>query len=77
MKALELNIRGWVRNLPDGRVEVVAEGDPGISAAALTLATDGGGTFADSGTGTGCVFPKIHASEGPGAQYSGLGAQPS
>jgi len=28
LKALELNIRGWVRNLPDGRVEVVAEGDP-------------------------------------------------
>lgn len=26
-KALELNISGWARNLPDGRVEVLACGD--------------------------------------------------
>jgi acylphosphatase len=26
-KALELEINGWVRNLPDGRVEVLACGD--------------------------------------------------
>ena len=26
-KAKELDITGWVRNLPDGRVEVLAEGD--------------------------------------------------
>lgn len=26
-KANELKINGWVRNLPDGRVEILAEGD--------------------------------------------------
>lgn len=25
-RALEMGLRGWARNLPDGRVEVVAEG---------------------------------------------------
>lgn len=26
-KAKELNIKGWVRNLPDGSVEIVAQGE--------------------------------------------------
>jgi acylphosphatase len=26
LKAVDLNLKGWVRNLPDGTVEVLAEG---------------------------------------------------
>ncbi len=36
-RAMELGLGGWVRNLPDGRVEVVAGGEDG----ALTVLEDG------------------------------------
>jgi acylphosphatase len=32
-EALSLGLRGWVRNLPDGSVELVAEGEPEALAA--------------------------------------------
>jgi acylphosphatase len=39
--ARELNLRGWVRNRPDGAVEVVAAGDP-LSIRKLRIALDKG-----------------------------------
>ncbi|WP_155356296.1 acylphosphatase [Acrocarpospora macrocephala] len=42
-RALELGLRGWALNLPDGRVEVVAEG-PRESCAALLDLLSGGDT---------------------------------
>lgn len=40
-QALSLSLRGWVRNLPDGRVEVVAEG-PAEKVSALEAAVSQG-----------------------------------
>lgn len=39
--ARELGIRGWVRNLPDGRVEAVAAGSPGAVEAFLCRLREG------------------------------------
>jgi acylphosphatase len=40
-RAVELGLRGYVRNLPDGRVEVVAEGNPTAVEALLTFCRTG------------------------------------
>ena len=40
-RAVELGLRGYVRNLPDGRVEVVAEGNPTAVEALLAFCRTG------------------------------------
>jgi acylphosphatase len=40
-RALELNLVGWARNLPDGRVEVIAEGPREKCERLLTLLRTG------------------------------------
>lgn len=40
-RAQELGLTGWVRNLPDGRVEAVLEGDESAVAAALAYLREG------------------------------------
>jgi acylphosphatase len=39
-----LGLRGWAKNLPDRRVEVVAEGDPNAIERLLRWCKDGGST---------------------------------
>jgi acylphosphatase len=41
--AARLDVGGWVRNLPDGRVEVLAEGTPAHVETFLTRLRDGPG----------------------------------
>ncbi|MEN8148346.1 MAG: acylphosphatase [Planctomycetota bacterium] len=41
-EALRLGLTGWVRNLPDGRVEFVAEGDEDAIEALLAWCRSGG-----------------------------------
>lgn len=58
-EAALIGIDGWVRNLPDGRVEAVFEGSPAAVTAALdyigrgpeAAAVDGVVTFPESPTG--------------------------
>jgi len=41
-KAQELGLKGWVRNLSDGRVELLAKGDPELVQELRTWIEDGG-----------------------------------
>lgn len=41
-RALELGLRGWAKNLPDGRVEVLAQGDPAACERLLSLLEEPG-----------------------------------
>ncbi len=40
-RARELGLTGWVKNLPDGRVEIVAEGPRDLLEALLTWCREG------------------------------------
>jgi acylphosphatase len=40
-RACRLGLTGWVRNLPDGRVEIVAEGEPKDLAGLVTWCAEG------------------------------------
>jgi acylphosphatase len=40
-RALELGVGGWVRNLPDGRVEALFEGDAAAVRAAVAFVREG------------------------------------
>lgn len=40
-RAEELGLSGWVKNLPDGRVEAVFEGDPAAIEHALAFVAEG------------------------------------
>lgn len=40
-RAEELGVAGWVRNLPDGRVEALFEGDPAAVEAAVAFMGQG------------------------------------
>ncbi|ARA93036.1 MAG: Acylphosphatase domain-containing protein [Bacteroidetes bacterium] len=43
-QARALGLTGWVRNEPDGTVQVVAEGDPSVLAAFVEAVRSGPGT---------------------------------
>ena len=39
-RALQLDLRGWAKNLPDGRVEVLAQGEPAACERLIALLAD-------------------------------------
>ena len=65
-RALELGLRGWARNLPDGRVEVLAQGDPAAVDRLLELLEEDPSTSSRPGRVDGVTAHRLPPVQVPG-----------